>query len=124
MKKQGLPSLKRILPAFKYSLSGLRHAAGREAAFQQELIVLGVLSVICLFLPVALYLKVQLLILHLVILIVELLNSAIEAIADKLRTDIDPLIKQAKDMGSAAVLLAFMAGAAFWGYVIYTLMAA
>jgi diacylglycerol kinase (ATP) len=124
MKKQNFLSLRRVLPAFRYSLSGLRHAAGGESAFQQELIVLGVMTIVCLVLPVDLYLKVQLLILHLLILIVELLNSAVESVADKLCSEMDPLIKQAKDMGSAAVLLAFMASALLWGYAIYTLLKA
>jgi len=122
MKRSKFPSLKRVVPAFKYSASGLRHATGHEAAFQQELLLLGILSVICLVLPVAIYLKVQLLIMHLFILVVELLNSAIEAIADKVCVETDPLIGQAKDLGSAAVLLAFVAGAVLWGYVIYILV--
>jgi diacylglycerol kinase (ATP) len=124
MKKQNFLSIKRVLSAFRYSMSGLRHAASREAAFQQELIVLGVLTVICLALPVDLYLKVQLLILHLVILIVELLNTAVESLADKVCSENDPLIGQAKDMGSAAVLLAFLAGAGLWGYVFYIMLKA
>ena len=122
MKNPKFLSLKRILPAFQYSASGLRHAASHEAAFQQELALLGVLSAICLALPVASYLKVQLLIMHLFVLVIELLNSAIEAIADKVCVDNDPLIGQAKDLGSAAVLLTLVAGAVLWGYVIFTLV--
>ena len=115
-------SLGRIGKAFKYSLNGLRHATAHEAAFQQELIVIAILSAICIALPFALYLKVQILIIHLLVLIVELLNTAIEALADKLCLEVDPLIKQAKDMGSAAVLLAFCATGLLWGYSIYTLL--
>ncbi len=122
MNTQNFKSLRRIPRAFRYSLSGLRHAASGEAAFQQELIGLGILSLVSLVLPVDPLLKVQLLILHLFILVVELLNTAIEALADRLCQEQDPLIGQAKDMGSAAVLLAFLAGAALWGYTIITLL--
>jgi diacylglycerol kinase (ATP) len=115
-------SLGRIGKAFNYSLDGLKHAAASEAAFQQELIVLGILSIACLLLPFSAYLQVLLLIFHILILAVELLNAAIEALADKICTDTDPLIKQAKDMGSAAVLLIFVGATLLWGYAFYTLL--
>ena len=115
-------SLNRIGKAFKYSLDGLRHGTAHEAAFQQELIVVVMMSAICIVLPLAPLLKVLLLMTHLLILIVELLNTAIEALADRLCQEIDPLIKQAKDMGSAAVLLSLFAAALLWGYAIYTML--
>lgn len=115
-------SIGRIANAFRYSLDGLRHAAKKEAAFQQELILLGIFSLISLLLPFALYLKIQILMAHLLILAVELLNTAIEALADKLCEETDPLIKQAKDMGSAAVLLIMAASVLLWAYALLTLI--
>jgi diacylglycerol kinase (ATP) len=115
-------SLDRIGKAFKYSLDGLRHATAHEAAFQQELIAVAVMSVMCIALPLELLLKVLLLATHLLVLVVELLNTAIEALADKLCLEIDPLIKQAKDAGSAAVLLTLWASGLLWGYAVYTLL--
>lgn len=115
-------SVGRIGKAFKYALDGLRHATAHEAAFQQELIAVAVMSAICIVLPMELFLKVLLLMSHLLVLIVELLNTAIEALADRLCLDIDPLIKQAKDTASAAVLLSLGASGLLWGYAIYTLL--
>ena len=120
--ERGFRSLCRIREAFNYSLEGLRHAVTRETAFQQELIVLAAASALCIVLPFGTYLKIQLLIMHLLILIVELLNSAIEAVADKVCLEYDDLIKQAKDMGSAAVLLIFTAAVLLWGYSFSTLI--
>lgn len=117
----GYRSLGRIRKAFFYSMAGLRHATTQEAAFQQELIVLAALSVLCLLLPFDAYLKVQLLIAHLLVLVVELLNSAIEAIADKVTLERDDLIKQAKDTASAAVFLIFAAAFLLWSYALFTL---
>jgi diacylglycerol kinase len=55
---RGFRSLGRIYKALIYSLDGLRHAATKEAAFQQELIVLAVLSALCIMLPFSGYLKI------------------------------------------------------------------
>jgi diacylglycerol kinase (ATP) len=115
-------SLGRIGKAFGYSLAGLRHAAAHESAFQQELILVVVMSIVCFVLPFDLGLTVLIVIGHLLILIVELLNTAIEALADKVCTDIDPLIKQTKDAGSAAVLLTICAVGLLWSYAIFTLV--
>jgi diacylglycerol kinase (ATP) len=115
-------SLSRIGKAFGYSLAGLRHATAHESAFQQELIVVAVLTIVCFVLPFDLLLTLLLVIGHLLILIIELLNTAIEALADKVCTDIDPLIKQTKDAGSAAVLLTIFAVGLLWAYAIFTLL--
>jgi len=114
-------SLGRITKAFGYSLAGLRHAASNESAFQQELIVVAVMTIACLLLPFDLLLTVLIVIGHFLILIVELLNTAIESLADKVCRDIDPLIKQTKDAGSAAVLLTIAAVGLLWVYALFTL---
>ena len=115
-------STDRIRKAFVYSMAGLRHAATREAAFQQELIVLAAFSVLCIVMPFSIFIKIQLLMAHILILIVELLNSALESIADKVCREPDELIKQAKDMGSAAVFLIFVVAILLWGYALFTLI--
>lgn len=117
-KKGGALSLLRVVKAFGYSMAGLRHASTHEAAFQQELIVLAVLSAICMLMPFSGLLKVLILLSHLLVLIVELLNTAIESLADRLCTQQDLLIKQAKDMGSAAVLLSCVGSALLWCFAI------
>ncbi|MBL1432378.1 MAG: diacylglycerol kinase [Gammaproteobacteria bacterium] len=109
---------KRILTAFTYSLSGLSHAIKNEAAFRQELMLLAPLTIAALLLPFDLPVKVLLVTSHIAILIVELLNSAIEAVVDKASPELHDLAKQAKDMGSAAVLLSFLILSIFWAYAI------
>lgn len=110
--------MRRIINAFWYSLSGLRFAWREEAAFRQEVALAIVL------LPLGWWLAengVQLALLWLsvlLVLIVELLNSAVEAAIDRIGEEIHPLSKKAKDVGSAAVLVALVACALVWGAVL------
>jgi diacylglycerol kinase (ATP) len=108
MNKRDKPTgLTRIVRAFGYSLQGFRHAWREEAAFRQELI----LAVIVV--PAGLYLgrsgveRALLVWPMLQILLVEILNSAVEAVVDRSGMERHPLAGMAKDMGSAAVLLSF-----------------
>ena len=108
MNKRDKPTgLTRIVRAFGYSLQGFRYAWREEAAFRQEF-CLAVAVV-----PAGLYLgrsgieRVLLVWPMLQILLVELLNSAVEAVVDRSGMERHPLAGMAKDMGSAAVLLSF-----------------
>jgi diacylglycerol kinase (ATP) len=104
----------RWLSAFRYSKEGLIAAWMHEPAVRSELI-LGVLCV-----PLAWWLSAS--VSHFILLVasvimvvvVELLNSALEKIADLITTDYQPLIKKAKDYGSLAVLLSIFVSAGFW----------
>jgi len=118
-KKRGFA---RILAAFFYSLSGLRSAFANEAAFRQELLLFFVLLPILFFLPVSGYLKSLLLIVNTVVLIVELLNSGIEAVVDMTAPEYHSLAKRAKDMGSAAVLISLVLATILWVYAIVEAM--
>jgi diacylglycerol kinase (ATP) len=99
--------LTRVVRAFGYSLQGFRHAWREEAAFRQELTL--ALAVV----PAGLYLgrsgveRALLVWPMLQILLVEILNSAVEAVVDRSGMERHPLAGMAKDMGSAAVLLSF-----------------
>jgi diacylglycerol kinase (ATP) len=99
--------LTRLIRAFGYSFQGFRHAWREEAAFRQE-VMLSLLVI-----PAGLYLgrsgveRALLTSPMLLILIVEILNSAVEAVVDRSGTDRHPLAGMAKDMGSAAVMLSF-----------------
>ncbi|NGM88959.1 diacylglycerol kinase [Parapusillimonas sp. SGNA-6] len=110
--------LGRLINALRYSAQGLTAAFRHEAAFRQELLLAVVLV------PLALWLgrsagEIALLIGSVVfVLIVELLNSALEALADAITVDHHPLIGRAKDLGSAAVLLALLFSGAVWAWVI------
>ncbi len=117
MKSKG--GISRIINAFKYSIDGLRAAAMHEAAFRQELCVVVPLSIAAWFVPVPMLQRALLFSVLQLILIVELLNSAIEAITDHISMEPHPLAKRAKDMGSAAVLIAIVISATVWGAVLW-----
>ena len=104
----------RIGKAFQYSMQGLSHAVRYEAAFRQELMIAIPAMIGLWFLPVSMVEKIILLGTVLLMLIVELLNSAIEATVDRVSTERHPLSGRAKDLGSAAVLLAVVLMAAAW----------
>lgn len=109
----------RLWHALRHSLQGLRSACVQEAAFRQELAV-GVPLV--LIAPWVAPGRWQLLALWASVVLVwmtELLNSAIEALADRVSQDDNPLIGQAKDMGSAAVMLSLLLAACTWLVVLW-----
>lgn len=110
--------IKRVVNAFGYSLKGLHAALRHEAAFRQECALALILF------PSAFWLgrnAVEIFLLCftvLLVLIVELINSAIEALADAISLEHHPLLGRAKDIGSAAVLLCLLTTGAWWAYVI------
>jgi diacylglycerol kinase (ATP) len=87
------------------SLSGLALAYRHESAFRQEIALAAVLIPMACFLPVATLERVLLISSTLLMLIVELLNSIVEAAVDRIGFDTHRLAKRAKDLGSAAVLI-------------------
>jgi len=111
---KGKRGLRRLLNATRYSADGLAAAWKHEDAFRQELLVCGVLVPVAIVLPLAAVEKVLLIGSLLLVLIVELLNTAIEVAIDRDSLRIDPLGKRAKDYGSAAVLLVLMIAGMTW----------
>jgi len=106
--------LRRILNALRYSLQGMRAAIRYEAAFRQEL-ALAVLMVPAAFLLGRTTIEVVLLLMVVIgVLVVELINSAIEALADALSVETHPLLGRAKDLGSAAVMMSLIFAAGVW----------
>ena len=114
MKQEPKTGLTRIISAYHNSRAGLRDIWQREAAFRQETIAL-VLAIPASF-WVAETLGQQALLIGsiLALMIVEILNSAIEAVVDRIGPDIHELSRIAKDLGSAAVLLTTLFPAAIW----------
>lgn len=108
----------RIGKAFGYSIQGLSHALRYEAAFRQELILIAPATIALWFLPISLLEKTVLLGTHFLVLIVELLNSAVEAVVDRVSTERHPLSGRAKDLGSAAVLLAVLLMISAWVLIV------
>lgn len=114
--------LARILAALFYSLDGLRSSFKNEAAFRQELVLFILLLPALHFLPISLLFKCLLLTVNCFVLIVELLNSAIESVVDLVSPEYNILAKRAKDMGSAAVLLTLMLAATLWGRAVFSIL--
>jgi diacylglycerol kinase (ATP) len=100
--------LTRVMNAFFYSLAGLRAAFHDEAAFRQEVLLAALLIPLAFFMPVGGIGKALMIASVLLALIVELLNSAVEALSDRISPEKHELIKKAKDIGSAAVLIALI----------------
>jgi diacylglycerol kinase (ATP) len=117
-KKKGLI---RLYFAFCYSINGLRAAFKNEAAFRQEVFLFVLLLPVIYYLPATQALKGLLLVSNTLVLIVELLNSAIEAIVDLASPDFHILAKRAKDMGSAGVLISLFLSLFLWFYAILTI---
>nr|MBF0684002.1 diacylglycerol kinase [Pseudomonas sp.] len=109
----------RIFNAFRYSILGLRAALAHEAAFRQELLLVAVLTPMALWLgrtPIEVAILLGVLAL---VLIVELLNSAIEALADAISIEHHALLGRAKDIGSAAVMLSLLTAFGIWAAVLF-----
>jgi diacylglycerol kinase (ATP) len=111
---KGKTGLQRLINATRYSLSGLAAAARHEDAFRQELILAVILVPLGLWLGASGVERAALVGSVILVLIVELLNSAVEATVDRVSLDDHSLAKRAKDIGSAAVMLALVNVAVVW----------
>lgn len=110
---------RRIILAAGYSARGLCAAWKHEAAFRQECMACIVLFPAALYLDISIIEKLLLLGSCLLVLVVELLNSALEAVVDRVGREHHELSGRAKDMGSAAVFVAMILVIMVWGAVIY-----
>lgn len=117
MTKPGRTGLKRIIWAGYYSYQGLRSAVKNEAAFRQELILMLILIPLAFWLGETVEQQLLLIGPCVLVVVVELLNSAIEAVVDRIGSERHVLSGQAKDMGSAAVLLSLLLVALSWGLI-------
>ncbi|WP_018604767.1 diacylglycerol kinase [Uliginosibacterium gangwonense] len=110
---------RRIWKALFYSLDGLRHALRNEAAFRQECLLALILIPLALFSWANGLGKAVMIGSVLLVMIVELLNSAVEAAIDRISLERHELAKYAKDAGSAAVLLSLINLVLVWGLVLF-----
>jgi diacylglycerol kinase (ATP) len=117
MQKQNCKGLDRLWAAAGYSIQGLKAAWVNEAAFRQELALVLVLLPAALWLGATLTQKALLIFSLLLILVVELLNSAIETAVDRIGPERHEASGRAKDLGSAAVMIALIAAAVVWALV-------
>lgn len=112
---KGTSGLQRILNATGYSLAGFKAAFQNEAAFRQIILINSMLIPLSFFMPVSRVEQVVMIVVCLLAIIVELINSAIEAVVDRVSIEQHPLSKNAKDMGSAAQFVALAIIALTWG---------
>ncbi len=110
--------MKRLWRATLNSWNGLVAAAQSEQAFREELVVLAIGVPLAFWLTADAGKRLALIGTLLVILIVELLNTAIEKLSDRVSRDHDPVLKRVKDMGSAAILLSLILAGAIWLWVL------
>ncbi|MDO6708886.1 diacylglycerol kinase [Photobacterium sp. 1_MG-2023] len=119
--KPGNTGVVRIVKAAGYSMQGLKAAWQHEAAIRQEIVLLVVLTAVSFFLPVSFVEHILLIASLFLVVIVELLNSAIEAVVDRIGHEFHELSGRAKDIGSAAVFVALMLTGGIWLAIILKL---
>ena len=114
--------IKRIFKAAGYSWQGIVYAWQNEAAFRQEFVLFVVASIVAIFSSVSPVEKAVLIGSVAIVIIVEILNSAIEAVVARFGKEFHPLSKAAKDMGSAAVFISLAAAALIWMIIFIPLL--
>ncbi len=112
----------RIWNAFVYSLNGLRLAITQETSFKQEIGIYIVLLFVLFFLPLPFIFKCLLFFANTIVLIVEIINSAIESIVDMTSPDYNDLARKGKDLGSAAVFISMVLAVILWLCAIYIML--
>jgi diacylglycerol kinase (ATP) len=118
MKSKGGPA--RLFKALRYSWQGIRAAIRHEAAFRQELMLSLPLLACTPWVAQSSLHALGLVGVWIAVWVVELLNSAVEALADEQSLDRVPLLGRAKDLGSAAVLLTLSFALLVWGQALWT----
>ncbi|EGQ9299913.1 diacylglycerol kinase [Vibrio vulnificus] len=116
--KPGKTGIRRIVDATGYSMKGLKAAWINEAAFRQEILLTVALTITAFFLPVTTIERILMVSSLLLVVIVELINSAVEAVVDRISDDWHELSGRAKDIGSAAVFVALALALFVWASVL------
>ena len=115
---KGKTGLERLMNALGYSLQGMVSAFRHEEAFRQEALLAAVLIPIALAIHVEPVAKALMIASVVLVLVVELLNSAVEAAVDRVSLENHRLAKRAKDIGSAAVFLSLLNVVAVWALIL------
>ncbi|MCG3462074.1 diacylglycerol kinase [Xenorhabdus bovienii] len=110
----------RIIKAAGYSAKGIRAAWQNEAAFRQEVIVAILAIIIAFSLDFGMFERLLLIGSVMLVVIVEILNSAIESVVDRIGSEYHELSGRAKDMGSAAVFLTMILALFIWGMILWS----
>ncbi|GHA79318.1 diacylglycerol kinase [Formosimonas limnophila] len=112
-------SPKRIIKAFTYSMKGYKSALETESAFRDNLILVSLAQLICLLLQPAWFLWLLFLACHILLIVCELFNTAIEYLADQISLEHHDLLGRAKDVGSAAVFSALFLNAGTLAVIVW-----
>ncbi|MFM9914083.1 MAG: diacylglycerol kinase [Methylophilaceae bacterium] len=115
---KGKTGIRRLINAFNYSCAGLKTAYKNEDAFRQEVLLAAMLIPLAIYLEVSTVERILMIGSVLLLIIVELLNSAVEATVDRISLDHHKLAARAKDIGSAAVLMSLVNLLVVWGLII------
>lgn len=115
---KGKTGIRRLVNAFGYSMDGFKAAYQHEDAFRQEVWLSLVLIPLAFYLEAEAMHRILMVGSVLLVMIVELLNSAVEAVVDRVSIERHALAKRAKDIGSAAVLLALINLGVVWGLIL------
>lgn len=116
---KGRTGLQQVVNALFYSMDGLKAALAHESAFRKEVMLASILIPAALFLPASGLGKALMIASVLLVLMVELLNSSVEAVVDRISLENHHLAKRAKDLGSAAVFLALVDVPLVWGLALF-----
>ena len=114
---KGKSGITRLINATRYSMQGFRAAYRNEDAFREEVLLAIVLIPAALLIPVGAVEKVLLIGSVLLLMLTEILNTAVEAVVDRIGPEIHPLSGRAKDLGSAAVFIATVLLAVTWAFI-------
>jgi diacylglycerol kinase (ATP) len=117
--RKGRAGLRRIWNALLYSVDGIKAAYRHEDGFRQEAFLAVILIPVALMLAVEGIVKAMMIASVLLVLVVELLNSAVEATVDRISMEHHPLAKRAKDIGSAAVFVSLVNVIVVWVLVLF-----
>ncbi|MCC8367676.1 diacylglycerol kinase [Xenorhabdus sp. PB61.4] len=112
--------LTRIIKAAGYSVKGIKAAWKNEAAFRQEAVLAILATIVAFSFDFGMFERLFLISSVMLVLIVEMLNSAIEAVVDRIGSEYHELSGRAKDMGSAAVFLAMILALFIWVIIIWS----
>lgn len=118
MAKPGATGITRIINATGYSMKGLKSAWINEASFRQELLLILLLMPLAFWIGDSLNEILLLVCISWLVVIVEVLNSAVEAVVDRIGSEHHELSGRAKDLGSAAVFIALALNALVWGALV------
>ena len=111
--------LAHILKAFIWSMAGIKAAWKNEQAFRWEAAIVLLMMPVGLWLGTTVVERALLIVCSMSVLITELLNSAVEAVVDRIGPERHELSKRAKDMGSAAALISMVTAVVVWGLIAY-----